>query len=261
MVAKFSLYALILGSVVFLAATVLIISIVPTQVYQGTQYQQSTLGDIQGSSFLLFGNNSAVFTLNYSSSHSETVGTIPITFGYGSFFFAAGSGSPETQAAFYIEDTSSVLWIIPHVQFLGITGDSSKYGNLGAGAINYIPPSYLLSNFYDAASDTVHLKMNDQRVTISFVMTGHGMTLYNALTSNGPIDIQYSYQLNYADMGGNVLTIILSVLTGQSIHTGESYSDLILNAFVTLPVDISLAYIIYKLIAGLIPTVSGGSGT
>jgi hypothetical protein len=37
--------------------------------------------------------------------------------------------------------------------------------------------------------------------------------------------------------------------------------NLLLNALISLPVWVSISYILYKLITGLIPFLSGGSGT
>jgi hypothetical protein len=149
---------------------------------------------------------------------------------------------------------STVIWS----HDLGIAGGQS----VGWGGSFILNPTNL-SPYYDMASDSYIVTMQCDHVTVHLRIYSNVTTtkVQDAFRTQSPIKIAYDYEVNWSAMGTNVLSIILNVLVGQTIQTGEHFLDLFLNALITVPVDLSLIYVLYRLITGIIPTLSGGGGS
>jgi hypothetical protein len=78
--------------------------------------------------------------------------------------------------------------------------------------------------------------------------------------NQAPLRVLVSWSYDFASMGVNVWTLLATVLTFQTIQTGMSLLDGVLNSLIGLPLWTAIAYLAYKLITGLIPFLSGGSG-
>jgi hypothetical protein len=70
-----------------------------------------------------------------------------------------------------------------------------------------------------------------------------------------------SYDINLTSMAPNAWTIIGSLLTFRAPEIGWS-GDMgtVMNFIIAIPIWASIAYLVYKLVTGLVPFLSGGSG-
>lgn len=78
---------------------------------------------------------------------------------------------------------------------------------------------------------------------------------------NGTLNYLLSYEANLTASGIGAFTLISQLLTFQapSLGIGGPWGSF-LNLVIAIPMWSCIAYIVYKVIAGLIPFVSGGSG-
>jgi hypothetical protein len=77
----------------------------------------------------------------------------------------------------------------------------------------------------------------------------------------GFLNYTMSYQMNMSTTGLNAWSVVGSLLTFQAPNVGwTGTGGLIMNSIIAFPVWAMIAYLLYKLITGLIPFMSGGSG-
>jgi len=117
-----------------------------------------------------------------------------------------------------------------------------------------------LIGVYDTVNDQAIIKTHDDQLVLqlTFKSNSTSKTLLQALSSHDPIKISYGGQPDFSSMGGNFWTALNKFLTFHAVDTGIAIIDLTTNLIVTTPIYIALFYIGYRLIAGLIPFISGG---
>jgi hypothetical protein len=96
--------------------------------------------------------------------------------------------------------------------------------------------------------------------SILFYPTNRTQTIAQAWDA-GKISYSLSYEVNWNQTGINAWTIVAQLLTFQVPNLGvEGPAGTILSMVIAFPFLSLMAYIVYKIIAGLIPFLSGGSG-
>jgi len=75
------------------------------------------------------------------------------------------------------------------------------------------------------------------------------------------LDFALSYDVNWNATGVSAWTIVAQLLTFQAPDLGiGGVGGIILNAIIAIPTWSLIAYIVYKIVAGIIPFISGGGG-
>jgi len=97
-------------------------------------------------------------------------------------------------------------------------------------------------------------------VSVLFYPTNRSKTISEAW-DEGKISYALSYEVNWNQTGVNAWTIVAQLLTFQVPNLGiGGDGGTILTMVVAFPVWALIAYIVYKIVAGIIPFLSGGSG-
>lgn len=117
-------------------------------------------------------------------------------------------------------------------------------------------------DYYDNATDSSRIVVSCSHITldITFTSADSGTSLFEAIENDGDITLSINYEIDFSKMGGNIWVVLANVLLFQTISTGQIYLDMILNALISIPLYTSIAYLIYKIVAGLLPFASGGGG-
>jgi len=75
------------------------------------------------------------------------------------------------------------------------------------------------------------------------------------------LNFALSYDVNWNATGVSAWTIVAQLLTFQAPDLGiGGVGGIILNAIIAIPTWSLIAYIVYKIVAGIIPFISGGGG-
>lgn len=75
------------------------------------------------------------------------------------------------------------------------------------------------------------------------------------------LNFAMSYEVNWNATGVSAWTIVAQLLTFQAPNLGiGGIAGVILNAIIAIPMWSLIAYIVYKIVVGIIPFVSGGGG-
>lgn len=97
-------------------------------------------------------------------------------------------------------------------------------------------------------------------VSILFMPTDQSKTIGQAW-DDGHISYMFSYEVNWNSTGLNAWNIVGQILSFQIPNLGvPGIAGTIIGLIISFPYYSLIAYIVYKLIAGLIPFLSGGSG-
>lgn len=97
-------------------------------------------------------------------------------------------------------------------------------------------------------------------LTLTFKSNVTGESVLLAWQNSEPVQVNVDYSVDFSKMGTNIWAILANVFTFQTIKTGETMLDILLNSLISVPTFIASGYILYRLITGLIPTLSGGGG-
>jgi len=115
--------------------------------------------------------------------------------------------------------------------------------------------------FYDEDADASIMVWKCAHLTIELRLSGYtNTTSLSDSWDDGNIRADLGYEVDFSAMGGNVWVLLATILTFQTIETGILALDVVLNTLVSLPVWVSIAYLLYRIVTGLIPTLSGGGG-
>jgi hypothetical protein len=105
-----------------------------------------------------------------------------------------------------------------------------------------------------------YLKCTHIDTTIMFVPTNHTKTIAEAWDA-GELSYYMTYEVNFDSMGPSAWTIVGQLIGFQSPDLGiPGIFGNIVNMSISFGIWAMIAYSVYKLITGLIPFLSGGSG-
>jgi hypothetical protein len=251
-----TLWVLLLSTVMFLASFVMVNALFPGYLQTGQAYRQLYESYVTGRETLR-GTDFDVFnqTANQTMTSSLSLTYVKITLIKGidiRGFYHYFSGSQEKSMFSFIHVTNTWPFTdIPLISHLLVKQDGK----------NNILRSDILS-VYDNSTGGSLVKISCEHISIDLVFRPNDTseTLPTALDNGDPINLSFSYQIDFASMGANIWTVLANVLLFQTIKTGQSILDYMLNALVSIPIYTSIGYIIYRIVAGLIPTASGGGG-
>lgn len=131
----------------------------------------------------------------------------------------------------------------------------NETGNVGSIIVKnqllYDYSSSLNGSLYNAKDDTTNLNI---------VYSPENRTMAESW-DNGFIHFMLSYTFNASATAMSMWSLLGQLLTFQSPDLGipGTMGD-ILNAMIAIPMSALIIYILYKVIAGLVPMLSGGSG-
>lgn len=246
-----TLWALLIGTIMFVSCFVAFNSLIPGETkisfknYEKTYIPPRPGEDIKASDFNLYSMTTNVTLTNMGS------GSIPVT------------GLDITWRWMYVPALGVNYFIFNHVEWrLPILNiEVIMHGILTEETNEPLTASYLLGAYENTTmASRVVLKCSHITLNLKFRANDTSIGLPQALSEGLPILMDVNYEIDFSAMGANVWSVMASVLLFQTIKTGSWLMDLLLNSLVSLPVWSSMAYILYRIIAGLIPTASGGGG-
>lgn len=246
-----TLWSLLIATVMFLACFVLMVGLIPpdTKVQFKNfekEYRAIVPGaDYEGSSFTMF-NNSLSNTLTA-----------------GGYMDLSGTGLDLFLQWYYIPALglnelggTHVEWRIP------ILNTQVLYHNLVTkeGDV-HLSAEYLLSH-YDNTTLGSSIEFGCPHINLKMFIRSNSTaySLSQALQAGHALYVTINYEIDFTKMGANIWVTLAQVLSFQAVVTGNVALDFILNAMISLPIYTSTSYILYRLITGLIPTLSGGGG-
>lgn len=256
-----TLYALILSTVIFLSVFVLVVNFIPAEAYNplknyGGNYQPNDFGAGSVASFsylanwtIVFGGGDQKVFLNGTEIHYE-------------WFDASHtySGTNATLFTFYHLYYSYYVFQERESMSSASPPDFDYPSPVELNTASFSPKWLLLH--YNNKTDTATFTITCSAITLklTFFSNSTDYTLPSALQNEQPIRAIVSWNYDFSSMGANIWGLLANILTFQTIKTGLLALDLLLNAVVSIPVWTSVSYIIYRLVTGLIPTLSGGGG-
>lgn len=240
-----SLHSIIITTIGITAIFVIFLGFIPGESYVSFKdYEQTYIRDetVKGSDFNIYNQTD---NFNMSSSYDWTLKTyngLDVRFYY---YNAPG---------WFVFRVRHVEWVIPWTS-IEILYHPLRFQD----GSEYITVNKLIDG-YDNETDTSTIKIScphiDMRLTIA--SNDSTKTFFEAINEHSSLSLQLNYQIDFSSMAGNIWIILGNLLTFQTIQTGQPFLDIFLNGVVGIPLYISFGYILYKLIAGLIPFVSGG---
>lgn len=199
--------------------------------------------------------NSVNFTLEWdigipsllgSHAHSEVLSNLTITFDVAQF------NAPDTEGWLRVMHAEP-QWVFSSIYYIkdDLVMDDGNY------AIN----KYILSS-YDPVSDSASFRMSCPHVEVFIVVYSNSSTvrLQDALWNRQPIHLTVSSNPRYDSATGDILGFMYKTLTFQIFKVGDYYVDLFLNLITCAPIYLAAFYIVYRLVTGALPTLSGGGG-
>jgi hypothetical protein len=256
-----SLYALLLSTVMFLSVFVLVVRLIPPEAYNPYKnykdtYQPSDFGAESINSFSYTAN----FTLEYK--YDFTLVMFNDTELHFQWYSATLFTNEQNASMININHFQWSWWIWPtHEGFKSVSApDFDHQSGHGTGTPSFSPTWLMLH--YDNKTDTATFSCKCDHITLKLTVTSNssGYTLPSALQNLQPIHIISNWNFDFTAMGSNIWGILASVLTFQAIVTENLMVNVVLNSFVSIPVWVSVSYILYRIITGLIPFLSGGGG-
>jgi hypothetical protein len=254
-----ALYSLLLGVVLFIACFLLFLQLLPPDLYNPYKAYQSsaTPSDINSGSFNSF-SYQANFTLETSLYFTK------LYFNSSEIGFIYQGNDQITKetngSVFIVRHFETSWWIFPtHHDLESAQSVPFEYHINGIGSL--FSDRFIL-RFYDNLTDSASFSCRCSHITLKLTFTSNSSSysLPTALMNQAPLRVLVSWSYDFASMGVNVWTLLATVLTFQTIQTGMSLLDGVLNSLIGLPLWTAIAYLAYKLITGLIPFLSGGSG-
>jgi hypothetical protein len=259
-----TLWALILGSIMFLAVFVLFIGLIPSECTilggaKGLPDYNIGSASISGTSITMWNNsNNMNMTVNsdfiFHRQYIKLSG-IELEFTMGNY---VGMKLQKGESIYHFLQIRHITGRLP--SWLGSLIYSAndlvdKSGNV------YITKSILATHF-DNSTGVARIVMHNDVITLDLTLKSLNSTnILNGWDNDGTIIfIGINFSIDWSKMGTNIWMLIGQILTFSTIQTGFVPLDLVLNTMVSLPIYLSGGYILYRLITGLIPTLSGGGG-
>lgn len=248
------LWVLILGLVSFLSAFAGILAVLPPQLYgqytgPTNQYDLYAVqsNKVSATTWNLY--NSTLYNQTFTGTMEHTFGQTIIVFYWYSF--------PLSPASLNYMEIKHVTLRIPVIN-VNVYFEWLSYGPSNKDKLGLVE---IFRDFYDNASDTAKVTWHCEHITLEITYSGaDNKTLYDSLMAK-KVYMNINYQLDISSMGLNMWQVLANVFTFQAIQTSDATIDILLNSFVSFPTWASFAYVAYKLITGVIPTLSGGGGS
>jgi len=138
----------------------------------------------------------------------------------------------------------------------------SSYGYSGSVANTEISKAVLVANF-EAAFNATYFSGRCEHLMTN-ILISYNWSEYASIGvafDAGKLGYSLTYDVDYNATGLNGWNIAASLLSFQAPDIGiGGVGGIIINACVAIPIWALVAYIVFKLIAGIIPFISGGSG-
>ena len=142
------------------------------------------------------------------------------------------------------------------------TYERLHYTSLKAGVErgDLIVKTMLEDDFQTVVNGTAYSARCNSGVQVTILYTGNETTIGDSWDA-GELNYMLSWELNATASATNMFTLLGQILTFQAPNLGvpSVFGD-ILNAMIAIPIYATCGYLIYKLIAGIAPWLSGGSG-
>jgi len=263
-----ALYGLLLATVLFVSCFLLFIQILPPELYNPYKnyHSGSIPTDISSGDFSIFSYEKN-FTLTPSifKQSFDFNGTTTDWYYTPSILASPYTGEPNS-TYFIVYRVHYDLWIFRNLEaFQSAEKTPFDVHVVGTGIAS--TPATGFSNlwimqFYNNQTDTATFSIKSSTLTLRITMSSNSSsyTLPQALSSNAPIRVFSNWSYDFSAMGLNIWTLIGTILTFQTIATGVSILDAVLNSLISLPIWTAIVYLAYRFIAGIIPFASGGGG-
>jgi len=165
-------------------------------------------------------------------------------------------GARELYGAFSIIHVTWEFSIFQNIETLAcseVKGDSVYDG---------LTKEQILTQVYDNASDTAQMTFSCSHITLRVSLSAciANETFKSALLNGHAYHVEVFYDVDFSQMGVGIWNILGSIFAFQAIQTGNLQADLLINSLITIPLYVGFGYVLYRLITGLIPTLSGGGG-
>lgn len=270
-----TLWSLFLGVVIFIGTFVLIINfLLPVQVQVPSLNNPrlsfpstSITSDVSGSALTAWSSNGS-FSMSFNSVVQETYGPVVLRFVY--------YKGDDAHTYFGINHVKQESWWIISLPFQywgdwlqppGVKLSFITHGNIGmyGQSINAygVPDTFILSslNFNnDTGISTFGMQSNSISLSITLSSNSTALTLPQTLSQGQDLLISFSYTISFTEMEGSGWTLLVRVLSFSVVSSGQAETDFVFNCFISLPVYASFAYLFYRFLTGIIPTLSGGGG-
>lgn len=151
--------------------------------------------------------------------------------------------------------------------FMGVWGywtfERLHYTSLKGGVSrgDFLYKSNIEDDFETTKNGTAYLARNNSGVQVSILYTGNGTGTIGQSWDAGQLAYMMSYELNATASAINMFTLLGQILTFSAPTLGITgfFGDL-MNAMIAIPIYALTGFLIYKLITGIAPWLSGGSG-
>jgi hypothetical protein len=119
-----------------------------------------------------------------------------------------------------------------------------------------------LDDAYNSTSKSCAFVMKCDHVNAAFILgTAVGDADIYESWNTGTMQFYLSYSVNWTNTGYNAWSLVGQMLTFQAPDLGiGATGGVIVNSLIAIPLWSLIGYILYKIIAGIIPFISGGSG-
>lgn len=151
-------------------------------------------------------------------------------------------------------------WILTYPWYSDI--DTLTFYYTDGTTVGYNVVALTLTNAWNDDTNSSAFNVKGKQISTSIIFKAHDTNKTIAENwDDGTIDYLLSYEANFTASGLSAFTLIGQLLTFQapSLGVGGDWGTF-LNTIIAIPMWSCIAYIVYKVIAGLIPFVSGGSG-
>lgn len=168
--------------------------------------------------------------------------------------------SPLGQDIVYLRHMQRNWFLGMH--WFSILGTLEMYAANGTHIGNAIDKNDLLHN-WNSSADAAKWTAKGNKITTNFLIKRYNSSM--SIGDNwetGHLQYYITYHVNWTMTGTNAFTIVGQLLAFQAPDLGiPDPWGYFLNMVISIPIWAAIGYIVYKIIAGLIPFVSGGSGS
>jgi hypothetical protein len=151
-------------------------------------------------------------------------------------------------------------WLFGYFEYW--TSERLHYTSLKSAAErgDFITRDYLVADFEDTKNGTSYSARCNSGVQVTILYSGNETDIGDSW-DNGQLQYMMSWELNATLSSVNMFSLLGQILTFQAPVLGvPGIFGSILNAIIAIPLYATTGYLIYKLIAGIAPWLSGGSG-
>lgn len=150
--------------------------------------------------------------------------------------------------------------------FLGVfqywTAERLHFSSLKAGVNrgDFVYKTELEDDFQNTLNGTGYSARCNSGIQVSILYSGNETDIGDSW-DNGQLSYMISWELNATASSINMFTLLGQILTFQAPTLGITgfFGDL-MNAMIAIPIYALTGFLIYKLITGIAPWLSGGSG-